>query len=62
MVKLNLGVDYPEVLACLDGCMHIAVGQIEEYVNGELKRKYGVIQGCEDTKETILFTVGIYFL
>lgn len=29
------------VLACLDGYMNIALEQTEEYVNGELKDKYG---------------------
>lgn len=29
------------VLACLDGYMNIALDQTEEYVNGQLKCKYG---------------------
>uniref|UniRef100_T1HB81 Sm domain-containing protein n=1 Tax=Rhodnius prolixus TaxID=13249 RepID=T1HB81_RHOPR len=29
------------VLACLDGYMNIALEQTEEYVNGQLKEKYG---------------------
>ena len=29
------------VLACLDGFMNIAMEQTEEYVNGQLKAKYG---------------------
>ena len=29
------------VLACLDGYMNIALEQSEEYVNGQLKNKYG---------------------
>lgn len=29
------------VLACLDGYMNIAMEQTEEYVNGQLKAKYG---------------------
>lgn len=41
MVKLNSGVDYRGVLACLDGYMNIALEQTEEYVNGQLKNKYG---------------------
>lgn len=41
VVKLNSGVDYRGVLACLDGYMNIALEQTEEYVNGQLKRKYG---------------------
>jgi hypothetical protein len=28
-------------LACLDGYMNIAMEQTEEYVNGQLKAKYG---------------------
>ena len=71
VVKLNTGVDYRGVLACLDGYMNIAMEQVrvyfcehvclcawlifvrmcpsrcihveqtEEYVNGQLKNKYG---------------------
>ena len=41
VVKLNSGVDYRGVLACLDGYMNIAMEQMEEYVNGQLKAKYG---------------------
>merc|ERR1739838_71787 len=41
VVKLNSGVDYRGVLACLDGYMNIAIEQTEEYVNGQLKNKYG---------------------
>ncbi|EKX52389.1 hypothetical protein GUITHDRAFT_157136 [Guillardia theta CCMP2712] len=41
VVKLNTGVDYKGVLACLDGYMNIAMEQTEEYVNGQLKNKYG---------------------
>ena len=40
VVKLNSGVDYQGVLACLDGYMNIALEQTEEYVNGQLKNKY----------------------
>ena len=29
------------VLSCLDGYMNIALEQTEEYVNGQLKNKYG---------------------
>ena len=29
------------MLACLDGYMNIALEQTEEYVNGQLKNKYG---------------------
>ncbi|CAF0974606.1 unnamed protein product [Didymodactylos carnosus] len=41
VVKLNSGVDYRGVLACLDGYMNIVLEQTEEYVGGELKNKYG---------------------
>ncbi len=41
VVKLNSGADYRGVLACLDGYMNIALEQTEEYVNGQLKNKYG---------------------
>ncbi|XP_061430739.1 U6 snRNA-associated Sm-like protein LSm6 [Lethenteron reissneri] len=41
VVKLNSGVDYRGVLTCLDGYMNIALEQTEEYVNGQLKNKYG---------------------
>mmetsp|Transcript_19416 Transcript_19416/g.23622 ORF Transcript_19416/g.23622 Transcript_19416/m.23622 type:complete len:93 (-) Transcript_19416:2281-2559(-) len=41
IVKLNSGVDYRGVLACLDGFMNIALEQTEEYVGGELKNRYG---------------------
>ena len=40
-VKLNSGTDYKGVLACLDGYMNIAMEQTEEYVDGQLKAKYG---------------------
>lgn len=29
------------ILACLDGYMNIAMENTEEYVNGQLKNKYG---------------------
>ncbi|KAK9835447.1 hypothetical protein WJX74_000183 [Apatococcus lobatus] len=41
VVKLNFGVDYRGILACLDGYMNIAMEQTEEYVNGQLKNKFG---------------------
>ncbi|KAJ2745289.1 U4/U6-U5 snRNP complex subunit lsm6 [Coemansia sp. BCRC 34301] len=40
-VRLNSGVDYRGVLACLDGYMNIALEQTEEYVDGELRNRYG---------------------
>ena len=41
VVKLNTGIDYRGVLACLDGFMNIAMEQTEEYVDGRLKNRYG---------------------
>lgn len=41
VVKLNSGVEYRGVLACLDGYMNIALEQTEEVVGGELKARYG---------------------
>ncbi|URE37625.1 U6 snRNA-associated Sm-like protein, partial [Musa troglodytarum] len=38
VVKLNSGVDYRGILACLDAYMNIAMEQTEEYVNGQLKK------------------------
>ncbi|KAJ1452006.1 U6 small ribonucleoprotein F [Pelagophyceae sp. CCMP2097] len=40
-VKLNSGVEYRGILACLDGYMNIALEQTEEFVQGQLKAKYG---------------------
>jgi U6 snRNA-associated Sm-like protein LSm6 len=40
-VKLNSGIEYRGVLACLDGYMNIAMEQTEEYVDDQLKAKYG---------------------
>ena len=36
-----VGQSTPGVLVCLDGYMNIAMEQTEEYVNGQLKAKYG---------------------
>ncbi|KAL6051646.1 U4/U6-U5 snRNP complex subunit lsm6 [Balamuthia mandrillaris] len=41
IVKLNSGVTYQGILVALDGYMNIAMEQTEEYVNGQLKGKYG---------------------
>ncbi len=41
VVKLNSGVDYRGILFKLDGYMNIALEDTEEYVNGQLKKKYG---------------------
>ncbi|KAJ2558783.1 U4/U6-U5 snRNP complex subunit lsm6 [Coemansia sp. RSA 1933] len=40
-VRLNSGIDYKGILACLDGYMNIALEQTEEYVEGELRNRYG---------------------
>lgn len=40
-VRLNTRTEYRGVLACLDGYLNIAMEQTEEYVNGQLKAKYG---------------------
>jgi U6 snRNA-associated Sm-like protein LSm6 len=40
-VKLNNGVEYKGVLACLDGFMNIAMEQTQEFENGQLKTQYG---------------------
>ena len=40
-VKLNSGIEYRGILACLDGYLNIAMEQTEEYVDGQLKAKYG---------------------
>uniref|UniRef100_A0A5S6R4M2 U6 snRNA-associated Sm-like protein LSm6 n=1 Tax=Trichuris muris TaxID=70415 RepID=A0A5S6R4M2_TRIMR len=41
VVKLNNGTDYRGILACLDGYLNIAMEQTEEYLDGQLKSKYG---------------------
>jgi U6 snRNA-associated Sm-like protein LSm6 len=41
IVQLNSGVTYRGILACLDGFMNIAMEQAEEYVDGQLKARYG---------------------
>nr|CDS28980.1 U6 snRNA associated protein [Hymenolepis microstoma] len=40
-VKLNSGTDYRGVLISLDGYMNVVLEQTEEYVDGQLKNKYG---------------------
>ncbi|GKY93805.1 U4/U6-U5 snRNP complex subunit lsm6 [Mayamaea pseudoterrestris] len=40
-VKLNSGIEYRGVLACLDGFLNIALEQTEEFIDGQLKAKYG---------------------
>jgi len=41
VVKLNSGIVYRGILACLDGYMNVALEQTEEYIDGTLKQKYG---------------------
>ena len=41
VVKVNSGVCYHGILACIDGFMNIALEQTQEYVDGELKASYG---------------------
>ena len=63
VVKLNSGVDYRGILACLDGYMNIAMEQTEEYVNGQLKAKYGdcFIRGNNGNLTAIYFALFFYF-
>ena len=41
IVQLNSVVTYKGILACLDGFMNIAMEQTEEYVDGQLKARFG---------------------
>merc|ERR1711935_294282 len=42
IVKLNSGIEYKGVLACLDGYLNIAMEQTQEYgLDGQLKATYG---------------------
>jgi len=55
---------YAGILACLDGYMNIAMEQTEEYVNGQLKNKYGdaFIRGnngnCRNPKQKERWVLG----
>ena len=41
-VKLNSGIEYRGVLACLDGYLNISMEQTEEFgLDGQLKAQYG---------------------
>lgn len=42
-VKLNSGLEYTGVLACLDGMMNIVIEKAEEFENGVMVRKYNEI-------------------
>lgn len=41
IVRLNSGVDYKGLLACLDDRMNIAMEDTEEYVNGVFVENHG---------------------
>ncbi|KAK4530741.1 hypothetical protein CCYA_CCYA05G1598 [Cyanidiococcus yangmingshanensis] len=41
VVKLNNGTEYRGKLVCLDGYLNIVLENSAEFVNGELKRRYG---------------------
>jgi U6 snRNA-associated Sm-like protein LSm6 len=41
VVKLNNGAEYRGKLVCLDGYLNIVLENTAEFVNGELKRRYG---------------------
>ncbi|KAJ2659099.1 UBX domain protein Ubx2 [Coemansia sp. RSA 1199] len=62
-VRLNSGVDYKGVLSCLDGYMNIALEQTEEYVDGELRNRYGdaFIRGNNVTESNVEQAVSLYF-
>lgn len=38
---IYLTFNFLGVMACIDGYMNIALEQTEEYINGELKNKFG---------------------
>lgn len=52
------------ILACLDGYMNIAMEQTEEYVNGQLKNKYGdcFIRGNNGEAGAGVCAAGSWFL
>ena len=41
IVKLNSGITYHGVLACLDGFMNLALESCEEYVDGQRTKSFG---------------------
>lgn len=41
VVKLNNGTEYRGTLVCLDGYLNIVLENSAEFLNGELKRRYG---------------------
>ncbi|KAJ2784752.1 UBX domain protein Ubx2 [Coemansia interrupta] len=62
-VRLNSGIDYKGVLACLDGYMNIALEQTEEYVDGELRNRYGdaFIRGNNVSENNVEQAISLYF-
>ncbi|KAJ2874925.1 UBX domain protein Ubx2, partial [Coemansia asiatica] len=62
-VRLNSGIDYKGVLACLDGYMNIAMEQTEEYVEGELRNRYGdvFIRGNNVSENNVEQAISLYF-
>ena len=56
VVKLNSGVSYYGVLACLDGFMNLALEQCEEYVDGQRTKSFGdcFIRGNNGTCTRVL--------
>ncbi|KAJ1739138.1 UBX domain protein Ubx2 [Coemansia sp. RSA 1086] len=62
-VRLNSGIDYKGVLSCLDGYMNIALEQTEEYVEGELRNRYGdaFIRGNNVSDNNVEQAVSLYF-
>ena len=71
IVQLNSGVTYRGILACLDGFLNIAMEQTEEYVDGQLKNRYGdcFIRGnngrtsmCMNSKPLKNASQSLYFL
>ncbi len=63
MNLLLRGLAFAGVLACLDGYMNIAMEQTEEYVNGQLKNKYGdtFIRGNNGEKKVLRCNLLIFF-
>ena len=41
VIKLNHGIEYRGILACLDGYLNVALEQTEEYIDGELSARLG---------------------
>ena len=57
IVKLNSGVEYRGVLACLDGYMNIALEQTQEFVNGKPLNSYGdaFIRGNNGKRKNFIY-------